>query len=162
MRPFHFGLERLLKVKRQREREAGLLQQQARQALEAARSRVAALEAELARAAATWQGNLGQALPAGGWVTAHAHSTRLGQLLLAGEAEQARAVRAFEEASARWTRIATEVEALLYLRRQAWNAYHVEALRQEQDRLDELSLRRWTARQRRGHASGAGPEGEVP
>ncbi len=147
MRRFQFRLERVLKLKEQRERLAELRLQQARLAVEAAQARVQSLQEDLARAAQALQSKIGQATTPGEWLARADHSTVVGKTLQAAEAQVQLAEQALHAAAAERTRLATEVEALLHLRREAW-ALHCEAMQQsEQERLDELGMRRWKANQ---------------
>jgi flagellar biosynthesis chaperone FliJ len=144
---FQFRLERVLRLKEQRKRMAELRQQRARLALEAARGKALAIAAELAQTAAVLQGRLGRPVAMDAWLTAYAHSTRLGRALQAAEAEVHDAEKGLRQADAERTRVATEVEALLHLRREAWEEHSEAARNKEQERLDELGMRRWKANQ---------------
>ena len=147
MKRFHFRLERVLKLKQQRERLAELRQQQARQVVEAAKAEVARLTEQLRQTAGALGGKLGGAVPASAWVAHYEHSAQLGQALQSAEARVERALRGLHEASAQRTQIAREVESLLYLRRQQWDEHWKDVARAEQVQLDEQGMRRWMAAQ---------------
>ncbi len=143
MKRFDFSLERLLKLKRQRERLAELDQQRARTAVEAAKLRVDELREQLEQISQNLHTCVGQAVAAQQWVSRYDHSTYLGRALVLAEqavetAEQQYWQKAEERAS-----IATEVEALQTLRKQQWDNYRQEYLQGEQTRLDEMGMRRW-------------------
>lgn len=162
MKRFQFRLERVLRLKEQRERLAELRQQQARLAVEAARARVSLLQEELTRAARSLQDKVGRAAASGEWVAGAEHTARLGKALGAAEADVRRADEDLRAAAVERTRVATEVEALLHLRQEAWQVHHEEAQRDEQERLDELGMRRWQREQtpgRPGTAAGGGGDG---
>jgi len=160
---FQFRLERVLKLKEQRERLAELRQQQARLAVEKARARVAALQEELTGAATVMRGKMGRATTTGEWLAGADHSARLGKALEAAEADVLKTEQDLRVAAAERTRIATEVEALLHLRKEAWQAHSEETRQAEQERLDELGMRRWKAnRTAGGFAARPGSGGETP
>lgn len=147
MKRFQFRLERVLKLKKQRERLAELWQHQAHLAVEAARARVANLQEELARAARALQGHVGQPTTAGAWLIGTDHALRVGKALGAAETEVRHAEQELREAAAARTRLTTEVEALLHLRQTAWEVHAEERQRAVQRQLDELSMRGWLANQ---------------
>jgi flagellar export protein FliJ len=157
---FQFSLERVLKLKEQRERLAELRLKQAHAALEQARAVVVALRTELARTAAALEGKLGQTIAPGAWMVHYQHSTYLGQAIDLAEGNVARAAQAVREAAAERTRIATEVEAMLHLRHGQWQEHWDETMRQEQIRLDDLGMRRWATAPTTDE-SAAGREGET-
>lgn len=145
MKRFDFRLQRVLKLKQQRERLAELRQRQARQVLDAARAEVARLWEQLGHTAGALTGKLGGAVPASAWVAHYDHSVQLSKILETAEAREQRAEQGVQEAAALHTRIAQEVEALLCLRGQQWASHWQEVARADQVRLDELGLRRWRA-----------------
>lgn len=140
---FHFRLERVLKWKQQRQRQAELLQQAAQLAWTAAQAEVQELQARFAQAARALEGQIGQAVPIGAWLAKQAYGDQIRQALESAEARFGVAAQKLREAAAQRTQIATEVEALLILRRQQGQAHKEEATRTEQQRLDEVGLRRW-------------------
>jgi flagellar export protein FliJ len=144
VRRFEFRLERVLKVKQQRQRLAELQQQQARARVETARSVVATLQGEIRETAAAVQRNLGGAQL---WLALYERTRILGQALQVAEVKVQQAEAELSEADARRRQIATEVEALLNLRQQQWQRYCQEVARVQQEQLDELGLRQWLAAQ---------------
>lgn len=147
MRRFQFTLERVLKLKEQRERIAELRLMQLRVALESARRVVAALLAQLEENAATLEVKVGSSVQPGAWIAHYQHAAQLGRALEVAEANLQRATHDLREASAQRVQITKEVEALRYLRHQQWRNHWDETMRQEQIRLDELGMRRWNATQ---------------
>ncbi len=145
MQRFEFRLERVLKVKKQREWLAELAQKQARAALDAARADVAALNERIAHNAAAFASRLGSSEDAAAWLSRWQQSARLADLMDGLEAKANGAAVQYEEASAKRTAIATEVEALLFLRRQQWQEHRLLVQRAQQDQLDEVGMRRWRA-----------------
>ena len=156
MKRFLFRLERVLKLKQQRERLAELRQQQARQLVEAARAEVSRLTEQLQQTAGALRGKGAGPVPAGTWIAHYVHSAQLGQALESAEVHVQRALQRLQEAAAQRTKIAQEVEALQHLRGQQWQEHSQDMMRAEQVRLDELGMRRWTA------APLAGGRGEPP
>ncbi len=154
MQRFHFRLERVLQWKAQRERQAEIQQQEAQLALAAAEREVQDLTAQLTQTAQTLAAQIGHPVAISSWLAHQDHSAQIRQTLEAAEARVGLAVQQLQEAEARRTGIALEVEALRTLRRQQWQAFQEEAARAEQTRLDEVGLRRWQAAQR-GEAFGA-------
>jgi hypothetical protein len=147
VRRFEFRLERVLRLKKQREWLAELRQKQARAALDAARTEVAAIQEQIAHSAAVLQAGLAAAGQDASWLSRHQQSLRLGLLLELAEAKARQADEKYREASAARTRIATEVEALLHLRQQEWHAHRLAVLRAQQEQLDEVGMRQWRAGQ---------------
>jgi flagellar biosynthesis chaperone FliJ len=147
VRRFEFRLDRVLKVKQQRERLAELRQHQARAAVEAAEARRAAFQEQLQRVATALAGQMGQTVDASFWMAHYRRSAQLTDALRTAEVQIQQATQKWQDACAERTRIATEVEALLYLRRQQWETYSREAQREHQERLDEVGLRGWLNRQ---------------
>jgi flagellar biosynthesis chaperone FliJ len=151
---FEFRLERVLNLKKQWERMAELRQQQARIALDAARSVVTALQEQIAHNAATFEARLGCSEDGDSWLVRYQQSARLGDRLELAEAKAQVAESKYQEASTARTKMATEVEALLFLRRQKWHAFRLEVQRAQQEHLDEVGMRRWrAARQDKQHIS---------
>ncbi len=143
MRRFEFRLERVLKLKKQREWLAELRQKQARVALDAARAEVAFLNEQVARSAAVLAAGLATAAGDASWLARQQQALALGPLLELAEAKARQADGKYQETSAARTQIAAEVEALLHLRGQEWQAHRLAVLRAEQEQLDEVGMRRW-------------------
>jgi hypothetical protein len=144
---FEFRLERVLKLKKQREWLAELHQKQARVALEAARAEVAAIEEQVARSAAALAAGLAGAADDPSWLARHQQAVRLGPILELAEAKAREAEVHYQKASAARTQIAGEVEALLHLRGQEWQEHRQALLRAQQEQLDEVGMRLWRAGQ---------------
>jgi flagellar biosynthesis chaperone FliJ len=140
---FAFPLERVLKLKRQRERLAELRQQQARLALSAAEAAVAKVRHEIEQLAARLQRLHAAGADARTWITQYQQSAALADWLEQAEANRLEATRHLEAADRVRTQIAIEVEALVTLRRQQWQAYRADRDHERQQQADELGLRRW-------------------
>lgn len=158
MKRFEFRLARVLKLKRQREQLAEIRQKQARAALDAAQAMVAAQEQRLAQTADTLAAQVGQALASLTWIALHEQSVQLSRLVQEAEAQQRQAAQKLQEAEAQRTQMKQEVEALLFLRRQQWQAYQQDLARAQQEQLDELALVRWKADPSRHHSQQESPE----
>jgi flagellar biosynthesis chaperone FliJ len=144
---FEFRLERVLKLKKQREWLAELRQKQARAALDMARAEVAAIHDQIAQSAAVLEAGLAAAARDASWLSRHQQSLRLGRLLELAEDKARQADVKYQEASAARTQIATEVEALQHLRQQEWHTHRLSVLRAQQEQLDEVGMRLWRAGQ---------------
>jgi len=142
---FEFRLDKVLKLKEQRQRLAELRQQQAQLVVEGIRLEIANVQRELAAAAAALETHIGHAIAAGPWTALYEHSAQLGNLLRATEQRLGRALQELQTASALRTKITTEVEALLALRQQQWQTHWQGAMAAEQDLLEDQAMRRWHA-----------------
>lgn len=168
MKRFEFRLEQVLKLKRQQEQLAELRQQQARLRVETCQAAVNALHGQIHERAVALENGIcyaadseketvpfaaGQPL-----LIAHYAQTRLlGQALTAAEKQLEQAQQELKDADRQRQVIATEVEALLSLRQQQWQAYRQELARAQQEQLDELGLQRWLAGQQvRSRGAGKG------
>lgn len=147
MKRFEFSLDRLLKVKKQLERLAELEQQRAREAADRARDTLHQYQEQLASVAGRFADAVGSAMAPGQWAAASDMAERLGGSIRQAEHDVAEAEQKFAAASQERAQIATEVEALGTLRQQQWERWRQEAQKADQDRLDEVSLRRWQAAQ---------------
>ncbi|MBA4065306.1 MAG: flagellar export protein FliJ [Isosphaera sp.] len=154
MKRFEFSLDRLLTIKRQLEKLAELEQQRAAAAVERAREKLRGLREQLARVSERFAAAVGSAMTPQQWGSASDLAERLGDGIRAAEDEAAAAERKLAAAAQERAQVATEVEALATLRRQQWDRWRQEAQRADQDRLDELGLRRWQA----ARDEGAGPQ----
>jgi flagellar FliJ protein len=149
---FTFRLERILKLKKQRQRLAELAQLQAAAVLEQAQKEEAALQEQLARNAAVLAAQVGRPVDTAAWLTHYSHAGQLGKSLDQAEANIQAAAKKLQEAAARLTQISTEVEVLLSLRRQYWEEFLQETGREEQKALDELVIERWRGSEKRSTA----------
>jgi len=150
---FEFSLDRLLKVKRQLERLAELEQHRAREAVDRARAVLEDLRGQLNRVSEQFAASVGRPMAAHQWSAAADQSERIGQSIRVSEQEVEQAEQKLLAAAEQRAQIATEVEALDTLRRQQWEQWQQEAQKADQDRLDELGLRRW--REARGEGDGS-------
>jgi flagellar export protein FliJ len=145
VRRFEFSLDRLLKVKRQLEKLAVLEQARAQDAADRARATLQDLHDQLARVAEHVGASVGRAVTPTQWAAASDMTERLGQSIQAAEQEVVAADQRLETASQERTQLATEVEALTTLRQKRWDEWRQEASKADQERLAELTLRRWSA-----------------
>jgi flagellar protein FliJ len=147
VKKFEFHLDGLLRVKRQLENLAELEQQKAQLRVADAVAVVDALTAQLAQASDHMAGRVGHAMAAGEWAAGFERADRLGQQIVAARNDLATAEQALESARRERVQVATEVEALSTLRGQQWEQWRQEVAAADQERLDELGLRRWMAAQ---------------
>jgi flagellar export protein FliJ len=144
---FEFRLERVLKLKKQREWLAELHQKQARAALDVARAELAVVHEQIAHSAALLQAGLAAAGCDALWLSRHQQVLRLAPRLELAEAKLQQADVKYREASAARTQIATEVEALEHLRQEEAQTHRLAVLRAQQEQLDEVGMRLWRAGQ---------------
>ncbi|MCU0703614.1 MAG: flagellar export protein FliJ [Fimbriiglobus sp.] len=147
MKKFEFHLDGLLRVKRQLEHLAELEQQKAQRRVADAVAKVAMLTDQLAKASDHIAGRVGQAMTAGEWAAAFARAERLGQMIADARQEVLAAEGLLDNARRERVQVATEVEAISTLRGQQWEQWRQEVAAADQERLDELGLRRWMAAQ---------------
>jgi flagellar FliJ protein len=140
MKRFRFRLERLLRLKRQKERLAEMRQLHARGVCEAAEHDVARSLDQLVRGAAIAQSPVGQPIETDLWIAQYHYMTQLRQAVDAAEttAELARAT--LGEANRARQAAAADAELLVRLRKRKWEQYRAETARAEQQWLDELWL----------------------
>jgi len=143
VRRFEFRLEQVLKVKQQHERLAELRQQQARFRLEATQAEVAAVQRQIQELAVALDKGIHGAAEQQLWMAHYQRSRVLGQSLTAAEDRVQHAQQELDQADVRRKQLATEVEALLHLRQEQWQAHRQEVARAQQEHLDELGMRRW-------------------
>jgi flagellar protein FliJ len=139
---FEFRLERVLKLKKQREWLAELRQTQARAVLDAAQAEVDAINDRIAQHAVDYALRLGRA-EQGPWLGRFQQAVRLGDLLAIAEGKVRLAMVKYQEASAARTLASQEVEALLFLRTREWDDHRALVQRTQQEQLDEVSMRLW-------------------
>jgi flagellar FliJ protein len=142
---FEFNLDGMLRVKRQLERLAEMEVQKAQQRVTEAVSRVHALTDQLATASDRMAARVGQAMAAGEWAAAFERAERLGEQIAVAKHDVQAAEHLLEAARRDRVQVATDVEALSTLRGQKWEQWRQEVAAADQERLDELGLRRWMA-----------------
>jgi flagellar export protein FliJ len=147
VKKFEFHLDGLLRVKRQLEHVAELEQQRAQKGVLDARSRLEQLKRQLAEMSETLAARVGQVVIANRWMAAYELSERLGQQIVSAEVDLESAEQRLADARRERVQIATEVEALRTLRQQQWETWRQEVAQADQERLDELGLRRWMSAQ---------------
>jgi flagellar export protein FliJ len=161
VRRFHFRLERVLRLKQQRQHLAELRLQQARLTLDAAQARVRALEVQLALAAEVVREQMTMGpTSSGAWLAANAHTAHLSRSIQDAVAKVEKAEQDMQVAAAIRVQRAVEAEALLHLRDNAWEEHREESMAGEQRRLDEEGLRRWQAHRGQGPSAEPTPGGE--
>lgn len=143
MKKFAFSLERVLQVKRQRERQAELRQQQARGELARLEQEICRLEERIRQSAELLQSAAARASDPLPWIARYEQSRQLAEILDAARQSERRALAKLEEANRLRKKASIEVEALLLLRRQELQAYQKEAQHEQQNWLDEQGLRKW-------------------
>jgi flagellar export protein FliJ len=146
MKRFHFRLERVLSVKKQREKLAEMRQQQARAQWEEAKAECTRLEEELLRNAVESAARLRQAAALGTWQAHYERAAMLEQSLRVAQRRADEAEARLQEANRLRIQASLEVEALLTLRTREWETYRRDAERRRQNDLDEVGMQRWLAR----------------
>jgi flagellar protein FliJ len=144
---FEFHLDGLLRVKRQQEHLAELAQQKAQFAVHQASARLDHLRGEMARLSDTLAARVGQAVSADRWVTAYDLLDKMGRQIESAEGELQLAERQLDDARQARVQVSTEVEAIGTLRQQQWDQWKQDVAQADQERLDELSVRMWSAGQ---------------
>jgi flagellar FliJ protein len=144
---FEFHLDGLLRVKRRQEHLAELEQQKAQFAVHQASARLDHLRDEMARLSDSLAARVGQAVPADRWVTAYDLLDKMGRQIESAEGELQLAERRLDDARQARVQVSTEVEAIDTLRQQRWDQWKQDVARADQERLDELSVRMWSAGQ---------------
>jgi flagellar protein FliJ len=139
---FEFSLDRLLKLKRQRERMAELEQARCRNAVDQAQKKVEEIQQRLLEITSDLNSLVGQATTPQQWVARFDISNQLGEDLQKAKVELAAAEQKYWEASQERSTLAAEVEAIQTLRQQQWDQYRNEKKQEDQTRLDELIMRR--------------------
>lgn len=144
MLAFEFRLETVLKYQERHKKLAELRRQQALQALLLIEAEIERLQQKLREIAASMAGNLGRADVRVPWASLQAQSQWLANQLSAEERKLQPARAEFAKANDAFKKIASLVEALLDLKQRRWQTYKDEVALQEQQRVEEFVLRRWT------------------
>jgi flagellar export protein FliJ len=145
VKKFEFSLDQLLRVKRQLERLAGMEQARARQDADRAHARLQDLRSQLTRVSEQLNASVGRSLTPMQWVSVCDMSDRLGQSIRTSEQEVTETEQKFQAATLERNQIATEVEALDNLRQQQLAQWRQGVEKADQERLDDLGMRRWQA-----------------
>jgi flagellar export protein FliJ len=145
---FQFAYATLLRVKRLREKLAESRVALARRQRDGCQHRLTALHEELGGVARRLELSLGVALQGPAWAGAFEQSARLERAIRDAEGQLAAAEEALRQAIEARTRLAAEVEMLETLEQQKRAEHRQEAQKAEQERLDELGMRRWREAQR--------------
>lgn len=143
MQRFAFELDRVLKFKRHLEWLAEVKQHQAAAVWQAAQADADGLQGQLNQVCGRLQEMLGKAQNATSWLAIYRQSARLEHTLQAAKLKVEHAANDHALAAAARQKAATEVEVLEVLRQQKWQAHRKAFERSEQERLDDIGLRRW-------------------
>jgi flagellar protein FliJ len=146
MKRFEFHLDGLLRVKRQLENLAQLEHQKAERRVGECAARVEYLKGMLAKASDGMAAKVGQAMAVGEWAAAFERAERLGHQIGQAADELRAAELHLDGTRQEKVQVSTEVEAISTLRGQQWEQWRQEVAAADQERLTELSLRRWSAR----------------
>lgn len=142
MKRFQFRLDKVLRLKQQKDRQAELRQISARQAWETAQQEVDSLYERLVRSASAVEARIGQTIETNSWIAQYQHLTQVRLAADVAEANAKRAMKALEEANRIRRITAVELESLQILRKQQWQEYRKEGALAEQLRLDDVYLHR--------------------
>jgi flagellar FliJ protein len=142
MKRFQFRLEKVLRLKRQKDRLAESRQLQARRIWEAARNEVDFLLDRLVQSAAAVEAQVGRPIEPDFWIAQYQHMTQVRLAVDAAEARATKAMTALEEANRLRRVTAAELESLQLLRQQQWQQHRQESATVEQQRLDDVYLHR--------------------
>ena len=147
MRRFRFRLERVLRVKRQKEKQAELRTVQARAVVDAARKEVATLCEIMVQTAAAIEASVGDQVQPHLWLARQQHAAQIGEAIGQAEQREQQAKRRLREAETARAQVAKETETLVNLRKQQCDHHRVEAARNDQNQIDAVALQRWWSRQ---------------
>ena len=142
MAVFEFRLDSVLRFQERQKKLAELQRAQALQTLLRAEAEVNRLQQELRQLAIAMEAAIGRGEHER-WRALHGHAEWLTGQLAAAERRVPPAQAEFMQANERYRKVATLVEALSGLRQQRWQAYTDERARAEQQRIEEIVLRRW-------------------
>ncbi len=142
MKRFQFPLEGLLRLRRQKDRQAEARQQTARLACEAAQREVDTLMEHLVASASAVEARIGQSLATERWVAQYQHISQVRIAVDQAELKACRARNILEEANRQRRLTALELQALEKLRVLKWQEHRRESARLEQHRLDDAFLYR--------------------
>jgi flagellar export protein FliJ len=145
MKPYHFRLERVLRLKEQQKRVAELQEMQAQQNLHRSRAGVTTVRQQLSENSAALAVHVGRVVSPAAWLAFYDLSRKLGDALKKAETQLQQAQENVNQAMRRRVQISRETEALVVLRDEQQREYRHEVERQVQGHLDELSVRRWYA-----------------
>jgi flagellar export protein FliJ len=143
MKRFTFRLERVLRITRQRERQAELSQQHAKSQLNLATIQLTAAREHLNSQAAALANGSGHPCSPSSRIGALQYLGQLHRQVELAEAHARKAEGLLNEAIVKRAAIHREVESLGSLRRNQWHEHRREATQAAQVQLDELSMRRW-------------------
>jgi flagellar biosynthesis chaperone FliJ len=143
MKRFSFRLERVLRLKRQRERQAELRQRQIRSQVEGARMQLRITQERMMREASELAGRTAQSLAAELHIAAVQYLTQVHRHVEVAEAQVRKTEQLLQEANNQRATIHREVESLVFLRRVKWQEHQRDTAQATQQQLDDMSLRRW-------------------
>ena len=140
---FAFTLECVLGFKQKQEKLAEADQRRAMAALQEIQDEARRIRDEMTQIADSLSEKMHDAVDLTLCVAFNRKSTQLEARLRETKKKELAATVKLQEANARRKKIAVEVEALLTLKREQWQAYRRAADRKTQEQLDDLGLRRW-------------------
>jgi flagellar export protein FliJ len=143
VKSFEFRLQRLLHLKEQEKKLSELAVLQARAALDYVLAEKAQLLESLQQNAVALQGKVGQAVAIADWMVRQMHTGQITAALELTEQKIQNARQQLLSAVQARRALARDVESLSHLRSQEWNEYRRKIAAVQQDRLDEMGLRRW-------------------
>lgn len=153
---FEFRLEQVLQIKQKRQWLLELNLKMARARVDRIQAEMAAIQERLQAVASALERIVAKADEPRDWQAHLEESRLLGTVLERSEKQLQHAIQELHKIMIMRRQIETEVEALLNLRKQHWQAHRQVQEREQQYRLDELSLNRWLAKtkQRKNPARG--------
>jgi flagellar export protein FliJ len=145
MRAFRFRLQPVLKLKERQKRVAELRRQETLAVLRRHEAEVARLRSELGDVSARLAGAVARnGLPAN-WQSFSARAQWLSAHLRTAEQAVLQARQAAAAAAEQLRKASVAEETLVELRRKSWQEYRDGVAAQDQQRIEELVLRRWLA-----------------
>lgn len=154
MTRFEFPLDRLLALRRQLVRRAEAAQARARLDVTRATAAADAARAALDRHADATAAGVGRTTTVLEWHAAADRTEGFARTIADRDADVAAAQAAYAAADRERARLAREVDALATLRGQRWEEWSREAAKADQERLDEIGVRRWTLARSVGREDG--------
>ncbi len=143
MKRGNFRLEKLLKVRRQIQRQTELQQQLANMELESAFSEVATIQAQLVKAARITGVQAGELIDVGARIQTFQYMDRMNQLQTQAEETASEAEQKLLQAD-KHRRVATiDAEALNFLHEQQIKQHQQQTARELQNQMDEVAMQQW-------------------
>lgn len=143
MKRFQFRLERILRLKRQRERQAELRQGQARAAADNAHANCTAIERQLAQQAAELSARPVRGMTPELQIAGAACLAQIQQQLNLALNQARKADMALAEANQARAKCHRDVQSIELLRNNAVDSHRRDTAYEHQSQLDDLSIQRW-------------------